>query len=164
MARVTELNVNGVVRKINVNVEKQLLYALREDLGLTGSKIGCGEGECGACSVLVDGKLCRSCITPVGDVVGKQITTIEGLARENELHPIQQAFLDRDALQCGYCTSGMIIAGVALLNQNPLPTRDQIIFFMQGNVCRCGCYSRIVQAIYQAAGMISEAREVEVIR
>ena len=124
---------------------------LRENLDLTGSKYGCGEGMCGACTVLIDGKAQRSCVTRVGSVSGKQITTIEGLAAGEQLHPVQQAFLDAGAMQCGYCTSGMIMSAVALLKKNPSPNESQIIAFMDGNVCRCGTYSRIVNAIQKAS-------------
>lgn len=151
MPHVTELYVNGSRQEIEVVPEKPLLVVLREDLDLIGAKPGCGEGVCGACTVLVDGKPVRSCVTPVGAVAGKQILTIEGLEENGELHPLQRAFLDTGALQCGYCTPGMIMSGVGLLQQNPAPTEDEIIGFMQGNICRCGCYPRIVRAIQQAA-------------
>ncbi len=158
MSRVTELNVNEARLKVDAASEQPLLSVLREDLGLTGSKIGCGEGECGVCTVLVDGQPTRSCITPVSSVVGKQVLTIEGLEENGQLHPLQQAFLDVDALQCGYCTPGMIMSGVGLLLQCPDPSADEIIRFMQGNICRCGTYPRIVRAIRQAA---VELRAVE---
>jgi aerobic-type carbon monoxide dehydrogenase small subunit (CoxS/CutS family) len=124
---------------------------LRDQLDLTGSKYGCGEGQCGACTVLIDGKPQRSCITRAGAVSQKQITTIEGLARGERLHPVQTAFLEEDAMQCGYCTSGMIMSAVALLQQNPTPKENEIIRFMDGNICRCGTYPRIVHAIQKAA-------------
>jgi aerobic-type carbon monoxide dehydrogenase small subunit (CoxS/CutS family) len=128
-----------------------LLTVVREHLDLTGTKYGCGEGQCGACTVLVDGKPQRSCITRAGSVVGKKITTIEGLAPGDTLHPVQEAFLEEGALQCGYCTSGMIMSAVALLDRNSHPTRDEIMDGMDGNVCRCGTYSRIIRAIQKAA-------------
>jgi aerobic-type carbon monoxide dehydrogenase small subunit (CoxS/CutS family) len=128
-----------------------LLTVLREHLDLTGSKYGCGEGQCGACTVLIDGRSQRSCVTRVGTVAGKKITTIEGLASGDHLHPVQQAFLDEGAMQCAYCTSGMIMSAVALLKKNPDPNEKQIVDFMDGNVCRCGTYSRIVRAIQRAA-------------
>jgi aerobic-type carbon monoxide dehydrogenase small subunit (CoxS/CutS family) len=131
--------------------ETSLLTVLREHLDLTGSKYGCGEGLCGACTVLIDGKAQRSCITKVGAVGEKQITTIEGLARGEELHPVQEAFLEAGAMQCGYCTSGMIMSAVALLQKNSRPSRSDIIDFMDGNICRCGTYPRIVSAIETAA-------------
>jgi aerobic-type carbon monoxide dehydrogenase small subunit (CoxS/CutS family) len=126
---------------------------LREQLDLTGSKYGCGEGQCGACTVLIDGKAHRSCITPVSSVANKSVTTIEGLARGQHLHPVQQAFIDEDAMQCAYCTSGMIMSAVALLNNKRNPTDEEILQFMQGNICRCGTYPRIVSAIRKAATM-----------
>jgi aerobic-type carbon monoxide dehydrogenase small subunit (CoxS/CutS family) len=146
-----ELYVNGVARQLRVPDEKPLLAVLREDLSLTGSKIGCGEGECGACTVLVDDMPVRACITPVRTAAGKTVLTIEGLEQDGRLHPVQQAFLDEDALQCGYCTPGMIMSGVGLLRQNPNPTPGQIVTFMQGNLCRGGTYRRIVRAIRRAA-------------
>jgi nicotinate dehydrogenase subunit A len=124
---------------------------LRENLDLTGSKYGCGEGQCGACTVLIDGKAQRSCVTRVGSVGQKQITTIEGLAEGDQLHAVQRAFLDVGALQCGYCTSGMIMSAVALLKKNPSPSESEIVDFMDGNICRCGTYPRIVSAIQKAA-------------
>ncbi len=144
------LHVNGSAHTLAVPAEKPLLSVLREDLGLIGSKIGCGEGDCGACTVLVDGQPVRSCITPVSSVAGKQVRTIESLAQNAQLHPLQQAFIDQDALQCGDCTPGMIRSAVALLEQNPDPQPDEIVAFMQGNICRCGTYRRIVAAIQQA--------------
>jgi aerobic-type carbon monoxide dehydrogenase small subunit (CoxS/CutS family) len=147
----SELNINGTTRRIKVDSERSLLSVLRDDLDLTGSKYGCGEGQCGACTVLIGGNPARSCITKVGAVAGKPITTIEGLESKAGLHPLQQAFLEADALQCGYCTSGMIISGVALLNKNPHPSDEEIVRFMEGNVCRCGTYPRIVAAITKAS-------------
>jgi aerobic-type carbon monoxide dehydrogenase small subunit (CoxS/CutS family) len=128
-----------------------LLWVLRDDLGLTGSKYGCGEGQCGACTVLIDGAPTRSCITSAAGVAGKPITTIEGLAQNDHLHPLQEAFIEADAMQCGYCTPGMIVSGAALLNKNPHPTEAQIRTVMEGNVCRCGTYPRIVIAVQMAA-------------
>lgn len=145
------LTVNGKPYTVDVERQTSLLSVLREQLDLTGSKYGCGEGQCGACTVLIDGKAQRSCITKVGAVSQKQITTIEGLATGEQLHPIQEAFLEADAMQCGYCTSGMIMSAVALLQRNPAPKESEIIDFMDGNVCRCGTYPRIVSAIQKAA-------------
>jgi aerobic-type carbon monoxide dehydrogenase small subunit (CoxS/CutS family) len=125
---------------------------LRNDLHLTGSKYGCGEGQCGACTVLLDGQPVRSCITQVVRAAGKQITTIEGLERDGNLHPLQSAFIKADAMQCAYCTSGMIMAAAGLLQKNAKPTRDEIIEGMNGNICRCGTYQRIVDAIQIASG------------
>jgi aerobic-type carbon monoxide dehydrogenase small subunit (CoxS/CutS family) len=147
MPNVASLNVNG--RKLPVNVDSQvsLLFVLRDYLSLTGTKYGCGETQCGACTVLIDGEPTRSCTLQVGRVADKQITTIEGLERDGKLHPVQEAFLKADALQCGYCTSGMIMSGVGLLRKNTKPSRDEIIQYMDKNVCRCGTYERIVKAI-----------------
>ena len=146
-----EILVNGVKRRVEAEAERNLLSVLRDDLDLTGSKYGCGEGKCGACTVLIDGKATRSCITPIGDCAAKAITTIEGLERDGKLHPLQEAFLQVGAMQCGYCTPGMIMSGVALLGKNPHPTHPEIVRAMDGNICRCGTYFRIVQAIHQAA-------------
>jgi|SRR5215216_5907260 len=154
MSRITELNVNGTKHRVDVESERRLLSVLRDELELTGSKYGCGEGQCGACTVLIGGTPTRSCITAVGSVAGRQITTIEGLENKGRLHPLQQAFLEADALQCGYCTSGMIMSGIALLNKNPNPGQEEIIRFMEGNICRCGTYPRIVAAITRAARMM----------
>ena len=150
MPKVTELTING--RRLSVNVEPDvpLLSVLRDQLDLTGTKYGCGEGRCGACSVIIDGKATRSCVTPVRNVANKNVTTIEGLAQDGKLHPLQEAFIKADAMQCAFCTSGMIVAASALLNQNPHPTREQIVTSMNGNVCRCGVYKRIVEAIQMA--------------
>lgn len=145
------LVINGKNHSVDTDPQTSLLSVLREDLDLTGSKYGCGEGMCGACTVLIDGRAQRSCITRVGSVSGKQITTIEGIANGDQLHPVQQAFLDEGAMQCGYCTSGMIMSAVALLKKNPAPSEHDIIDFMDGNVCRCGTYSRIVSAIQKAS-------------
>lgn len=145
------LAINRKSYSLDVDPQTSLLTVLREHLDLTGSKYGCGEGQCGACTVLIDGKAQRSCITRVGSVGQKQITTIEGLAHGDQLHAVQQAFLDAGAMQCGYCTSGMIMSAVSLLKQNPSPSEEQIIDFMDGNICRCGTYPRIVSAIQKAA-------------
>ena len=147
-----EFTVNGAPVAVEVDAATPLLAVLRDELGLTGSKISCGEGACGACTVLVDGGVVRSCVTPVGSMTGRAIRTIEGLAQEGRLHPVQQAFLDQQAFQCGYCTPGMIMAGVALLAQCPRPRDEDIVTFMQGNICRCGAYPRIIRAIRQATG------------
>jgi nicotinate dehydrogenase subunit A len=144
------LAVNGQSFTVDADPQTSLLTVLRESLDLTGSKYGCGEGQCGACTVLIDGKAQRSCITKVGAVGQKQVTTIEGLARGEQLHPVQEAFLEAGAMQCGYCTSGMIMSAVALLQRNPAPKESEIIDFMDGNVCRCGTYARIVSAIQKA--------------
>ena len=151
MSRVTTLHVNGTARSCDADADRTLLSVLRDDLALTGTKYGCGEGQCGACTVLVDGVPIRSCLTPVGTVGPQKVTTIEGLERNGRLHALQEAFLEIGALQCGYCTSGMVMSGVALLAKNPRPTDEEIIRFMDGNVCRCGVYPRILAAIRNAA-------------
>ena len=145
------LRVNGAIHPVTTDRDRSLLGVLREDLQLTGPHYGCGEGQCGACTVLLDGKAVRSCITPVGSVGDRPIVTIEGLAGKDALHPVQQAFLDADALQCGYCTSGMIMTAVALLRKNASPTEAEIEHGMQGCLCRCGTYRRIVRAVHAAA-------------
>ncbi len=152
MAKVTSLNVNGKKMAVNADSTVSLLAVLRNDLDLTGSKYGCGEGQCGACTVLIDGVATRSCITQVGRVGGKQITTIEALEKDGKLHPLQEAFIKADAMQCAYCTSGMIMSASALLSKNPKPSRDEIITGMNGNICRCGTYQRIIEAIQIASG------------
>jgi aerobic-type carbon monoxide dehydrogenase small subunit (CoxS/CutS family) len=152
MANITSLSVNG--RKLPVNVDSQtsLLTVLRDYLNMTGTKYGCGEAQCGACTVLIDGQMTRSCTMPVGKVASKQITTIEGLEKDGQMHPLQAAFIEADAMQCGYCTSGMIMAGVALLKKTPKPSRAEIVKHMDRNMCRCGTYLRIVKAIEIASG------------
>jgi aerobic-type carbon monoxide dehydrogenase small subunit (CoxS/CutS family) len=156
MARVNTLNVNGKKMPVDVDSAVSLLGVLRNDLGLTGSKYGCGEGQCGACTVLLDGQPARSCITQVGRAAGKQITTIEGLEKDGKLHPLQEAFIKADAMQCAYCTSGMIMSASALLTKTPRPSRDEIVSGMNGNICRCGTYQRIVNAIEIASGTAKE--------
>ena len=145
-----KINVNGTDHTLDVPANTSLLDALRVNLNLTGSKYGCGEGACGACRVLVDGHPVPSCITPVASVQNKFVITIEGLEKDGKLHPLQQAFLDEDAFQCAYCSSGMIISAVALKAKNPRPTREEIIEAMQGNICRCCVYPRIIHAISKA--------------
>ena len=149
--RVLELQVNGTRRRVEVDGERSLLSVLRDELDLTGAKYGCGEGQCGACTVLVDGRAVRSCLTQAASVEGKQVTTVEGLERNGALHPLQEAFLAVDAMQCGYCTAGMIMSGFGLLKKTPNPTDAEILRAMEGNICRCGTYPRIVAAIRQAA-------------
>src|SRR5262245_25849318 len=151
MATIKELNVNGVRHSVAADAERSLLSVLRDDLDLTGCKYGCGEGRCGACTVLIDGQPTRSCTTQAGAAESKPIRTIESLAAGDKLHPLQQAFLEAGALQCGYCTSGMLMSAFALLSRNPEPSRDEIVRFMNGNICRCGIYSRIIVAIEKAA-------------
>lgn len=157
MARTLNLRINGARHTVTASTNTSLLHALREQVGFTGPKYGCGEGQCGACTVLINGMPRRSCITPATAAVGKRITTIEGLENDGRLHPVQQAFLDAQALQCGYCTSGMILTSFALLHSNPNPSDDEILRFMDGNVCRCGTYPRIVDAIHRAAAAMRKA-------
>jgi len=145
------LDVNGTPRRLDAPADEPLLSALRNRLDLTGTKYGCGEGQCGACTVLMDGAAVRSCQTTVVEAVGKKIVTIEGLEQNGRLHPVQSAFLEVEAFQCGYCTPGMIVSAAALLRSNPSPTTDDIVGAMSGNVCRCGTYSRILDAVRRAA-------------
>jgi aerobic-type carbon monoxide dehydrogenase small subunit (CoxS/CutS family) len=146
-----ELVVNQTRYRLVVDPSRMLLWVLRDELDLTGTKYGCGEGECGACTVLIDGAAVRSCVTRVSAVAGKQITTIEGLAQNGKLHPLQEAFIQAEALQCGYCTPGMILASVALLKKTPQPTEPEIRTSLEGNVCRCGTYPRIIVAVKSVA-------------
>jgi len=150
MARVTEIHVNGTRRQIDADADRTLLSVLRDDLDLTGTKYGCGEGQCAACTVLVDGTATKSCLTKVGAVAGKRVTTIEGLAN-GKLHPVQEAFLEADAMQCGWCTPGMILGAVALLARTPHPSDADIVSGMNGHICRCGTYGRVVRAIQMAS-------------
>lgn len=152
MPTVTELHVNGTKRRIKADEERSLLSVLRDDLDLTGSKYGCGEGRCGACTVLLDGKATRSCTTPVGECKDRTILTIEGLEQDGKLHPLQDAFLECGAMQCGFCTPGMIMSGAGLLQKNPKPTQEEIVRAMEGNICRCCTYPRIISAVQKAAG------------
>ncbi len=147
----TEIIVNGIRRAVDAEPETPLLSVLRDDLALTGTKYGCGEGQCGACTVLIDGAPAHSCITRLSSVEGKRITTIEGLAVKGRLHPVQEAFLHAGAMQCGYCTAGMIMASAGLLATNPDPSEAQIKQALEGNICRCGTYPRIVAAVRMAA-------------
>lgn len=138
--------------QLNVDGNRPLLWVLRTDLALTGTKFGCGEGHCGSCTVLLDGVPVRSCLRKVKEVEDKEVVTIEGLAKDGELHPIQKAFMAHDALQCGFCTPGMVLTAFGLLAKNPTPTREQIIRGMEQNLCRCGAHTRIIDAIQTAAG------------
>ena len=148
------LTVNGTERIVTTDPQRPLLDVLREDLHLTGTKYGCGEGRCGACTVLMEGKPIRSCVTPVSVAAQKRIATIEGLAPGEVLHPVQEAFLQEGAIQCGYCTSGMILSAVALLRDKPNPTDDEIVAGMNGNICRCNGYVKIISAVRRAAGQM----------
>lgn len=149
---------NGKTRTITTDPQRPLLEVLREDFQLTGAKYGCGEGQCRACTVLVDGKSTASCITPVGDVDNQKVVTIEGLANGDKLHPVQEAFLAEGAFQCGYCTAGMILGVVGVLNENSKPTETRIFSEMQKHICRCCSYTKYEKAIRRAAGLNGKAR------
>lgn len=151
------LAINGRPYTVDADPQASLLTVLRENLDLIGTKYGCGEGQCGACTVLIDGRAHRSCVTRAETVAQKQITTIEGLAHGEQLHPVQEAFLEEGALQCGYCTPGMMMSAVALLNRNHHPTQSEIVAFLDGNICRCGAYSRIISAVQKAATVLAES-------
>ena len=153
-----DLVINGVRSHVASDPERPLLWVLRNELDFTGAKYGCGEGQCGACTVLIDGVAHRSCITPVGTVGGKEITTIEGLADGERLHPVQEAFVECDAMQCGYCTPGMIMSSVALLRKNSAPSEPEIKQALEGNVCRCGTYNKILAAVERAKPAMTTAR------
>lgn len=152
MERTIAFTLNGKPARVTTDDSRMLLWVLRSDLGLTGTKFGCGEALCGACTVIVDQTAVRSCSTPVKDVAGKHVLTIEGLSQEGRLHAIQEAFLKHHAFQCGYCTPGMILSAYALLLKTPRPTPAQIVEHMDDNLCRCGAHVRIVEAIQEAAG------------
>jgi carbon-monoxide dehydrogenase small subunit len=149
---------NGKPTKLTVDPERMLLWVLRDDLGLTGTKFGCGQAVCGSCTVIVDDNAVRSCVTPVGDVAGKKVLTIEGLAAGDKLHPLQQAFADHHAFQCGYCTPGMIMGAYALLLKNPKATRGDIVRELDPHLCRCGAHVRIVQAVETAGATMKGGR------
>lgn len=151
MAVTVTLKVNGVERTVTTDPQRPLLDVLREDFGLTGTKYGCGEGRCGACTILIDGQRALSCVTPAAEADGKAITTIEGLAQGGKLHPVQEAFLEEGAMQCGYCTPGMILSAVALLREHPNPTDEQIVEGLNGNICRCNGYVKITHTVRRAA-------------
>jgi aerobic-type carbon monoxide dehydrogenase small subunit (CoxS/CutS family) len=148
------VRVNGVERRLDVDRSRSLLSVLRTELGLTGTKYGCGAGECGACTVLLDGRAVRSCTTPVAHAIGRSVITIEGLEKDGALHPVQDAFLEAQAFLCGYCTPGMIMGAVALLRANPAPSELDIREAMAGHLCRCGAYERIIRAIQLAAARL----------
>ena len=154
-----DFTVNGKPVNLNVDGERRLLWVLRTDLAITGAKYGCGEGLCGACTVLVDGQAVQACQTAIEDVAGAAVTTIEGLAQNGSLHPVQQAFVEHDALQCGFCTPGMILKACSLLAENPQPTQDEIIAALDDNLCRCGSHVRIVQAVQTAANLMKGANQ-----
>jgi carbon-monoxide dehydrogenase small subunit len=151
MIEAIQFKLNGETVRLRIDGERMLLWVLRTDLGLTGTKYGCGEEQCGACTVLVNGEAVLSCQMPVKQVAGKEVVTIEGLGGSGGLHPLQKAFVEHDALQCGFCTPGMILKAHSLLVKTPVPTREQIIQAMEQNLCRCGSYPRVVQAIEAAS-------------
>jgi isoquinoline 1-oxidoreductase subunit alpha len=153
-----ELLINGAKRRVDAEPEESLLSVLRNDLELTGAKYGCGEGQCGACTVLVDGRPTRSCVTKVGTVTGRPITTVEGLEENGRLHPVQEAFLKADAFQCGYCTPGMVVEGAALLRRQASPSEAEVAKAMEGHICRCGTYPRIAAAMKEAAQLAKARR------
>ena len=156
MAKPMELEVNGKRYPVSYPAETPLLSVLRDELGLTGSKYGCGEGQCGACTVLIGGAPRRSCQIAASAAVGKPVTTIEGLEKNGKLHPVQQGFLEAGAFQCAYCTSGMIMSSVGLLQTNPNPSEAQIAQYLQGNICRCGTHPRVIEAVQHAAKLMQE--------
>lgn len=156
MAMPIEIEVNGKRYPVNYPPDTPLLYVLRDELRLSGAKYGCGEGQCGACTVLLGGAPRRSCQIPVSAAAGKPVTTIEGLEKDSRLHPVQQAFLDAGAFQCAYCTSGMIMSSVGLLQTNANPSQAEVVQFLQGNVCRCGTHPRIIEAVRHAAKIMQE--------
>src|SRR5215467_2475021 len=156
MANSMEIEVNGKRYAVSYPPDTPLLYVLRDELGLTGTKYGCGEGQCGACTVLIGGAPRRSCQIPVSAAAAKPITTIEGLEREGKLHPVQQAFLDAGAFQCAFCTSGMVMSSVGLLQSKANPSDAEIVQFLQGNICRCGTHPRIMEAVRLAAKTMQE--------
>jgi aerobic-type carbon monoxide dehydrogenase small subunit (CoxS/CutS family) len=156
MAKAMEIEVNGKRYAVSYPPDTPLLFVLRDELGLAGTKYGCGEGQCGACTVLLAGAPRRSCQVPLSAAAAKPVTTIEGLEKDGKLHPVQQAFLDAGAFQCAYCTSGMVMSSVGLLATNANPSQEEIVRFLQGHVCRCGTHPRIIEAVEHAAKMIGE--------
>ena len=154
----TTLTVNGAAREVDAAPTTSLLEVLRDRLGLTGAKYGCGEAQCGACMVLLAGRPIPACVTPLSGTTGQDVTTIEGIADGERLHPVQRAFLELEALQCGYCTPGMIVSAVALLRERPRPSREEVVEYMRPHLCRCGAYSRIIDAVQRAAGAMGSAR------
>jgi aerobic-type carbon monoxide dehydrogenase small subunit (CoxS/CutS family) len=158
MSDTITFKLNGQPVRLNVDQDRTLLWVLRTDLGLTGTKYGCGESHCGSCTVLVNDRAMRSCALTVKEVRDKEVVTIEGLAKDGSLHPLQQAFMAHDALQCGFCTPGMILTAVSLLRSNPQPSREQIIRGMEDNFCRCGAHTRIIDAVQTAAAAMKGVR------
>ena len=151
MEETLRFTLNGKKTEVLIDPTQNLLWVLRNHLGLTGTKYGCGMGFCGACTILIDNEPVRSCMLPVGDIAGKKVVTIEGLEKKGKLHPVQKAFVEHDALQCGFCTPGMIMTATGLLMKNPSPSRQQIIEGMEDNLCRCGAHNRIIDAVETAA-------------
>ena len=151
MEETIQFKLNNKDAQVTIDPNKTLLWVLRDDFELTGTKFGCGIGFCGACTVLINNEPVRSCSIPVSDVAGKSVITVEGLAKNGKLHPVQQAFIDHDALQCGYCTPGMIMTSVGLLKKNSSPTRQDIVAGLEGNLCRCGAHMRIIDAVEDAS-------------
>jgi len=156
MAKPMEIEVNGKRYAINYPPDTPLLYVLRDEIGLTGTKYGCGEGQCGACTVLIGGAPRRACQIPVSAAATKPVITVEGLEKEGNLHPVQQAFLDAGAFQCAFCTTGMVMSSVGLLQTNANPSQSDIVQFLQGNICRCGTHPRVIEAVQQAAKIMQE--------
>jgi carbon-monoxide dehydrogenase small subunit len=154
MEETISFKLNNKKTRVTIDPNKTLLWVLRDVFELTGTKYGCGIGFCGACTVLIDNEPVRSCTVPVGDVAGKSVITVEGLSKNGKLHPVQQAFIDHDALQCGYCTPGMIMTSVGLLEKNSSPSRDEIVAGLEDNLCRCGAHKRIIEAVEDASKVI----------
>jgi len=159
MEETIRFKLNGNETELVTDPNQILLWVLRDHFGLTGTKYGCGIGFCGACTVLIDGVPARSCMMPVSDVAGRSVVTIEGLEEGGEIHPVQQAFIDHDALQCGFCTPGMVLTAVGMLDKNPSPTREQIVAGLEENLCRCGAHKRIIEAVEDAARVTSGGNE-----
>jgi carbon-monoxide dehydrogenase small subunit len=154
MEETIRFKLNGIETELVTDPNQILLWVLRDHFGLTGTKYGCGIGFCGACTVLIDGEPARSCMMPVSDVAGRSVVTIEGLEKDGKIHPVQQAFIDHDALQCGFCTPGMILTAVGMLEKNPSPAREEIVAGLEENLCRCGAHKRIIEAVEDAAEVI----------
>jgi len=159
MEETLRFTLNGKRTEVLIDPTQNLLWVLRNHLGLTGTKYGCGMGFCGACTILIDNEPVRSCMLPVGDIAGKKVVTIEGLEKKGKLHPVQKAFVEHDALQCGYCTPGMILTAVGLLIKNPSPTRQEIVEELEDNLCRCGSHIRIIDAVETAAKIMKGGKK-----
>ena len=159
MMQKISFTLNGKKTEVDIDPTQTLLWVIRNLFGLTGTKYGCGTGFCGACTVIIDDEAVRSCTLPVGDIAGKRVITIEGLSKNGKLHPLQQAFVEHDALQCGFCTPGMIMNATALLTKNPNPTKQEIIEGMEDNLCRCGAHVRIIKAVETAAASLKGGKK-----